>query len=377
MRALERWWQATVAGETRGPGATLARAALAGLSAPYSAVMRANLKLYESGLKPRTTPAIPVASVGNITLGGTGKTTTTRRLVRDLTDRGVCPGIVLRGHMRDVDQPWQLISDGSDLLVEPRVAGDEATMLAATAPGAPIAVGKRRERVVELLADAGAQVVVLDDGFQYFRMEREVDLVLADATFDLADARVFPAGYLREPLEHLRRATHLLITHADLAGAEQIERIVQVFERYAPDAPVMLSRHAPEGVRPLGEPTADGPPEDIAGMRVVAMCAVGNPQSFVQLLTQMGAQVVDTHFFPDHHAYHPDDWLQLREAPDTRRAEAIVVTEKDAVKLPPPPADLPPIAAVSIDLEITRNEESWDALASRIEQAARQKPSEA
>ncbi len=370
-----------MAGETRGPAATLSRLGLAALSAPYELVMRANLGIYERGLKAHTEPALPIVSVGNITLGGTGKTTTTRRLVRDLLAGGVRPGIVLRGHKRSTQDatgaPWQLVSDGNQLLIDPEVAGDEATMLAETAPGAPIAVGKRRERVVELLAEAGAQVAVLDDGFQYFRMKRAVDLVLVDATFDLSTARVFPAGHLREPLDHLKRATHVLITHADLGREEHLERTRQVLARHAPEAPVMLSRHAPSGVYALDAPQDILPAEELRGMRVLAMCAVGNPQSFADLLGQLGAEVGGRAYFPDHHAYEPEDWARARDIIADGEFDAIVVTEKDAVKLPGAPDDLPPVLAVAVDLSIMKGEESWDELVGRVEQAARQEPAQA
>ncbi|MFW5866683.1 MAG: tetraacyldisaccharide 4'-kinase [Armatimonadota bacterium] len=339
--------------------------------------MRANLGIYEHDLKAHTDPALPIVSVGNITLGGTGKTTTTRRLVRDLLSRDVRPGIVLRGHKRDADHPWQLASDGTELLIDPEVAGDEAAMLASTAPGAPIAVGKRRERVVELLADAGAQVAVLDDGFQYFRMKRAIDLVLVDATFDLASARVFPAGHLREPLDHLRRATHLLVTHADLVDEGRIDRTSELLARHAPDAPVMLSRHAASGFYALDTPLDVRPPEELRGMRVLAMCAVGNPESFEDLLVDLGAEVAGRRFFPDHHAYRPEDWAQVREAVGEDEFDAIVVTEKDAVKLPSAPDDLPPVAAVAVDLSIMKGEERWNELVNRVEQAARQEPAQA
>jgi tetraacyldisaccharide 4'-kinase len=374
---MERWWRETVAGRRQGPAAALSRAGLAALSAPYEMVMRANLAVYERGMKAHTRPALPVVSVGNITLGGTGKTTTTRRLARDLLGRGLRPGIVLRGHKRDADHPWQLASDGGGLLIDTEVAGDEAAMLAETVPGAPIAVGKRRERVVGLLAEAGAQAAILDDGFQFFRMQREVDLVLVDATFDLSVARVFPAGHLREPLDHLRRATHLLITHADLAAEERIERTGRLLHKYAPDAPLMLSRHAPSGVYALDAPDDVRPPETLRGMPVAAMCAVGNPESFRELLEDLGADVVATCFFPDHHAYQAEDWERVRAALGDSGAESIVVTEKDAVKLPPAPEDLPPVAAVAVDLSIMKGEESWDELVGRVEQAARQEPASA
>lgn len=317
---------------------------------------------------------LPVASVGNITLGGTGKTTATRRLARDLLARGVTPGIVLRGHGRERGPARLVVSEGDEAQVTAFESGDEAAMLARTVPGAPIAVGKRRERVIESLADHGAQVALLDDGFQYFRMSRLVDLVLMDATADLAGARVFPRGYLREPLTHLRRATHLLLTHADLAPHAQVGRIVATLERHAPQAPVMLARHAPAGLYRLDRPDTVEPAAMLAGRRVAAMCAVGNPASFEGLLLGLGAHVVARAIFPDHHQYQPGDWRALREGVRGKGVELVVVTEKDAVKLPTPPADLPPVAAVAVELDVTHNAEAWQAMIGLIKDAARQEP---
>jgi len=315
-----------------------------------------------------------VASVGNITLGGTGKTTTTRRLARDLLAQGVTPGIVLRGHGREAGPARLVVSDGGEALVSALESGDEAAMLARTVSGAPIAVGTRRERVIEALAGHGAQVALLDDGFQYFRMRRLVDLVLVDATFDLASARVFPRGFLREPLSHLRRATHLLVTHADLAPNAQVERTVTTLERHAPQAPVMLARHAPGGIYRLDRPEAVEPAGMLAGRRVAVMCAVGNPASFEGLLLGMGAHVVARAIFPDHHQYQPGDWRAVQEAARGKGVEFVLVTEKDAVKLPTLPAGLPPVAAVAVELDVTHNAEAWQAMIGLIQDAARQEP---
>ncbi len=351
-----------------------ARAGLWAAGLPYVPGLKANLAIYEWGLKARTRPELPVASVGNITLGGTGKTTTTRRLARDLIARGCRPGIVLRGHGRGSGPATLVVSDGAEAPASAREAGDEAAMLARTVPTVPVAVGKRRERVIEELAARGAQIALLDDGFQYFRMERLIDLVLVDATVDLATARVFPRGHLREPLSHLRRATHLLVTHCDLAPDAHVERIVERLARYAPQAPVMLSRHAPAGFYRLDRPDEVRPAEALAGRRVAAMCAIGNPASFEGLLLELGANVVARSIFPDHHDYAADDWDAVREGLRGRAAELVLVTEKDAVKLPPPPDGVPPVAAVAVDLDVTRNEEAWEAMVASVEDAARQEP---
>jgi len=304
--------------------------------------------------------------VGNLTLGGTGKTTATRRLARDLIGRGLRPGIVLRGHRRSSRDPCLLVSDGSGPQVTREQAGDEAAMLAQGLRGAMVAVGKRRERVIDLLARRGAAVALLDDGFQYFRMRRQVDLVLFDATFDLDGARLFPAGYLREPLSHLHRATHVLITHTNLAPTSQVRRLADLARRHAPRAPVMLSRHAPARVHRLGRPADAEPAESLAGRAVLAMSAVGNPSSFEGLLLELGARVECALPFEDHHAYRPADWERVGDALRGRAVELIAVTEKDAVKLPPPPEGLPPVAVVEVDLAITQGHDVWEALVASV-----------
>lgn len=364
---MERWWRETVSGQRRGMGATLTRAGLGALSIPYVLGLKANLALYEWGLKPRTRPDLPVASIGNITLGGTGKTTATRRLARDLMALGVTPGIVLRGHRRRSGEPVTVVAEG----IGAAEVGDEAAMLARTTPGAPVAVGKRRERVIAELAAQGAQVALLDDGFQYFRMARAVDLVLIDATVDLERARVFPRGVLREPLGHLRRATHLMITHCDLAPSAQVEALERALARVAPQAPIMRSRHAPTTLYRLDAPDSVEPATALAGRRVVAVSGIGNPAAFEGMLLELGATVVARAAFDDHHAYLPEDWARVRQTLRGRNADLVVVTEKDMVKLPPAPDGLPPVAAIAVDLQITHGEEPWQEMVSRIREAAR------
>ena len=359
---VEERWRRAIACDATGLSDRALRVALRGASWPYLAGLKANLALYEWGLMRRRTPSLPTISVGNLTLGGTGKTTTTRQLAWELLRRGLRPGIVLRGHKRQSGDSVLLVSDGKQTLVDPAQSGDEAAMLAQTAPGCLVGVGKRRELVIERLREAGAQIALLDDGFQYFRMARAVDLVLLDATVDLAHEAVFPAGHLREPLAHLRRATHLMITHADLAPAAHVEEIERIARMRCPDAPLMHSRHRPAALHPLGHPGEAVPLDRLAGSEVVAMSALGNPASFEGVLLELGARVAESVAFDDHHAYVPEDWRTLRQVVRTHEAELVVVTEKDAVKLPPPPDGLPPVLALRVELEVTRGSEDWQAL---------------
>ena len=348
---------------------------LAAASHAYLLGIKANLALYETGLLSRREPALPTISIGNLTLGGTGKTTTTRHLARRLLGEGVRPGIVLRGYRRGGGPAALLASDGERTLASLEEAGDEALMLAETTPGCAVAVGKRREAVVRLLAESTrAQVALLDDGFQYFRMRRVVDLLLLDATFELTGARVFPAGYLREPLSHVRRATHILLTHTDLAAQAQIQATAEILRKHNPTAPIMQSRHLPAALYELGRPEAVVDLAELEGLSVVPVSAIGNPSSFGAALMELGTRVAEQVAFPDHHDYLASDWDRVREAAQAHSPDCIVVTEKDAVKLPPPP-DLPPALVLAVDLEITDGEGTWEALIASVKSACQEEPS--
>ena len=359
---MQERWEALVTGRAQGLGPALARGVLRGLATLYAAGLRANLWIYESGLKRRTRPALPVVSVGNLSLGGTGKTTATAFLARRLAT--CCkPGIVLRGYRRAGDEPVLVVSDGHRVRASVDDAGDEAVLLAHLLPGCALAVGKRRERVVETLAQLGAQIALLDDGFQYFRMERALDIVLLDALGDAAAWRLFPAGRLREPADNLRRADQVWITHADLAGSEDLQRLRALAARCAHGKPVLLTRHRTGALRPL-DPRRPVP-RDVAGLRVAALSALGNPEAFEGSLSQLGARVTPVRF-ADHHRYTPQDWVHIARRAQAAGAELIVTTEKDAVKLRPPAEDCPPVAVLPCELEILEGEAELEAALERL-----------
>ena len=330
-----RWWEALVDEDPRGLVTRLARLGLRGLALPYGAGLALNLALYEQGRCPRTRPPLPVVSVGNLSLGGTGKSPTVAYLARRLLDRGVVPGVVLRGG-GPLRRALELVSDGSARRREAGLVGDEATMLAEMLPSAPVAVGKRRERVIELLRRrTGAQVALLDDGFQYFRMERLLDLVLVDATQAGRRQELFPAGRLREPWSHLRRAHQLWITHADQVTPAELARLEDFLAAYFPERPAVLTRHRLTGLRGAGGHLHL--PADLHGRRLLAVSGLGNPGAFEESLRQAGAEVLSCRF-PDHYPYSPRDLRAIHERQRQAGAEVVVLTDKDAVKLPVPAA---------------------------------------
>ncbi|NLO74570.1 MAG: tetraacyldisaccharide 4'-kinase, partial [candidate division WS1 bacterium] len=191
--------------------------------------------------------------------------------------------------------------------------------------------GKRREAVITVLAArTPAQVVLLDDGFQYFRMQRLLDLVLVDASRASPRERLFPAGRLREPWDHLARADSVWLTHVDQATPTGLEELEAMVERHSPLGPSVHTRHRLSVLRsPHGEHLSSAA---LAGQRVLAVSGLGNPRSFELSLAQAGAEVVPCRF-SDHHPYSPGDLLTINDRIEDNQPHLVVTTEKDAVKL--------------------------------------------
>jgi len=213
--SLEAWWQEITFGRRRGLVAGLVRAGLEPLAGLYWLGLQANHAVYRWGLKAQTQPVLPVVSVGNLTLGGTGKTTAVRYLTRRLETAGVRVGIVLRGHGGEARGAAMLAHDGRTASPAAALCGDEAAEYGRLLPHIPLAIGKRREHALQLLATQGVQVGLLDDGFQYFRMARRADVVLLSVLTPPPACRLFPRGVLREPWSALARADQVWLTHTD------------------------------------------------------------------------------------------------------------------------------------------------------------------
>ncbi len=365
-----RWrrrWAEVVSGRDTRLSASITRLALGALPGLYWLGLKANRALYTSGAKRRTQPALPVISVGNLTLGGTGKTTTVRFLARRLQEEGLRPAVVLRGYQAHPTQRAVVLA-GRDNVTLPEVAevGDEARLLAQVLPGVKIGVGKRREVVIAKLAEeTGPQVALLDDGFQYFRMNKLVDIVLLDATVDLSRQRLFPAGYLREPLAHLRRADQIWLTHSDLADESALARLRSTVQRVSGNVPVVETKHEITGLRTLsGETLELG---QVEGARLLAVSAIGNAQAFEQSLHKLGAEVVPLRY-EDHHYYSPYDLADIETAAREHRTHFVAITCKDAVKWPGDEIDVP-VVIVDCQLRITKGEQVVAGLIDQIKQA--------
>jgi tetraacyldisaccharide 4'-kinase len=299
----------------RGPAAWLARALLSPLALVYEAAVTARGAMYDTGLLATHALALPAVSVGNLTVGGTGKTPVAGWLVGELLAKGARPAVALRGYGADEPLVHEILN-----------------------PGVPVVAAADRVAAVRRAGEQGADVVVLDDAFQHRRARREADVVLISA--DRWDGRVslLPAGPWREPPGALRRATVVLVTRK-AAPPAAVERVIDWLRRHAPGLPAAVAHLEPVELRPAavhmpeeaeaGWPAAR-PLAHVQGARVLAVSAVGDPQAFERQLAALGAHVVAARY-PDHHAFSPGDAMRLSAGDD--RVDMVVCTLKDAVKL--------------------------------------------
>ncbi len=264
----------------------------------------------------------PVISVGNLRVGGSGKTPVVAHLARLLLDCGERPSILTRGYARTRPKGGvTIVSDGSRILEDVAASGDEPLMLANALPGVPVLVGADRF-AAGLVAERqlGVTVHLLDDGFQHLRLARDIDLVLVDET-DLHD-RVLPAGRLREPLGNAAAADAVLVPAGDPGNAAAVARVLGLESAFS----VTRHLHAPRAVS--GEPWPFAQRH-----RVVAFAGIARPDRFFTALSADGWDIAATRAFADHHPYSRRDLEQLAQQARAAGISALVTTEKDAVRL--------------------------------------------
>jgi tetraacyldisaccharide 4'-kinase len=272
---------------------------------------------------------VPVISVGNLTFGGTGKTPTVIALARDLVRMGRRPAVLTRGYGRLHD--GQMVVIGPSPRQTAAEVGDEPLEIARRLPGIPVVIDADRARGGVEAKRLGADVVLLDDGFQHLQLERDLDLVLVDAGDPWGGGRLPPLGRLREKPSALSRADAVLITKVPREWRPLVAEIERAVDDVAPRIQVFVSRLCPSRVHVPGHGWKE--PDVLDGLRVFAFAALGRPGGFVSTLAEAGAEVASTRWFPDHHAYSQDDLDHM-----VNRAAAVaatpITTAKDGVKLP-------------------------------------------
>lgn len=386
----------SVAQGRKGLVPTLLRGLLSALAPVYVAGLKAYLLPYNLGLRKRTRLACPVICVGNLTTGGTGKTPMVQTLCRLLTGQGLRLAILSRGYGGQNEYGCAVVSDAQQVLLTAEEAGDEAYLLAQTLPGIPVVVGKDR-RVTGALAVERFQpdVIVMDDGMQFWQLHRDLDIALLNACAPFDNGWTFPRGLLREPPTHLRRSKIVVLTNTKRAGGEQVARVQVEAARFAPEARVFAANLAASGLRPVAGPEAGQvsiqtdipsvsyeagneapiyPLPWLAGRRVASLCALGNPESFERMLRDLGADLVTMYRFRDHQAISPTEMAQVFAEACAAGAEAVLTTRKDAVKMKTGTTPLP-LLVLEVDMKIEAGEEAafLQAVLAFVQPAAREK----
>lgn len=330
---------------------TLLRGLLSALAPVYCAGLELYLLPYSLGLRKRRRLPCPVLCIGNLTTGGTGKTPMTQTLCRLLHAEGRRVVILSRGYGGQNEYGCAVVSDGERLLLTAPESGDEAYLLASTLPGIPVVVGKDR-RVTGALAWERFQpdVIVLDDGMQFWQLHRDLDIVLLNACEPFDNGWTFPRGLLREPPSHLRRAGIVVLTNAQRAGRDQIAAVTRQVAKLAPNRPVLTADLEPTGLHDLTG-KIDYPVAWLQGRKVAALCALGNPTAFEAMLETLGADLVARFRFRDHKVISADELTRVCAEARTSGAEVIITTEKDAVKLASEAASLP-LLALQVEMQL-------------------------
>jgi tetraacyldisaccharide 4'-kinase len=301
------------------------------LSRIYGLIVSLRIFLYQRGLLRSHRLNNPVISVGNLTVGGTGKTPLVGFLAQILKKAGYQPVILSRGYKRSNNSPVLQVSDLQKVLCTPEECGDEPYLLARKLEGVPVVVGKSRYQAGKLLEDRYSNLIyILDDGYQHLQLKRNLNILILDATDPFGGHHLLPAGRLREPTRALSRADTIVITRSHFSpGSENIEEHIR---RWNKQVPISYFHHDVTG---LYDARTEGrfQARDFLGSWVIALAAIGNPQVFLHDLEHYQMKISDRFIFRDHHPFSQSELDRALARLNEGQARAIVTTEKDAVRL--------------------------------------------
>jgi len=300
----------------------------------YLAAVSIRNAIFDFGIRRPYRCAVPVISIGNLSVGGTGKTPAVSWIVGWLQRHGLLVVVLSRGYGR--------LADGRN---------DEAMELEMKLPGVPhLQHWDRIETAKRAVLDYHAQAIVLDDGFQHRRLARNLDIVLLDATDSPCAQWLLPAGLRREPMSSLQRADVVLITRSDQVEPQNLDQLVQQVKRANRDAVCIRSNHRPEEL--LGFPDRQAPLKELLNASVLAFCAIGNPPAFFRTLESLGAVIAGQRTWPDHHAFSSADMDWLTQWTLQHPHAKLVCTVKDWVKIRRATIGACELWALKIGLEI-------------------------
>jgi tetraacyldisaccharide 4'-kinase len=336
-----------IRGEQKGPRAFLARSGLRVAAWPYGAVVSIRNFAFDRGWLPAHDAGVPVVSVGNLTLGGTGKTPMVEWVARWFRQRGVRVAILSRGY-------------GSE-----QGLNDEGRVLEENLPDVPHLQGSDRVKLARIaVAELRTELIVLDDGFQHRRLARDADVVLIDALDPFGPGQLFPRGLLREPVRSLKRARVVVLSRADLIGQAKRAAIRSDAERTAGRLQWVEARHAPLCL--IDDQGLNSPLQDLKRLAIAAFCGIGNPDGFRRTVMPLCRNLLDFRIFPDHHNYTASDVAALKHWVEELGANLVLTTQKDLVKLRASVLGPAPLRALRVGLEVMEGGAILDDVLARL-----------
>lgn len=376
LEQLEQYGIEVILGRINTLRARLLRGGLWMLSRLYGRLVRLRLGLFRDRYFHDHDLGCMVISIGNLTVGGTGKTPVVEMFARALSERGRRVAILSRGYKSQREKrkdqrfakkapepPPRVVSDGNEILLDSLRAGDEPYMLAANLPGVPVVVDKNRVKAGRhAIRYLGADTLLLDDGLQYVRMRRRLDVVLVDRTAPFGNEHLLPRGTLREPPPNLRRASYILLTKCN---GEPNDAIIARIRRFNRTAEIIECTHRPRYLQHLvtGERLDLA---EMAGKFVGAISGIAVPEGFEKGLEKLGAQIVVAERYADHHRFTEKEVAAFLDRCLRRDLHMVVTTEKDAVRFPLPERLDVPVYFLRIEIDILNGREHFEACIRRV-----------
>jgi tetraacyldisaccharide 4'-kinase len=382
-RAIEQFAIDVFFGRAEGTAAMVLTAVLQVFSYLFNGIVQARWWLYRNRIFHDQPLGCLVVVVGNLTVGGTGKTPVVEKFARALRDRGRKVAILSRGYKSKsppfwkkwlnwithaAEPPPRIVSDGARVLLDSEHAGDEPFMLARNLPGVLVLVDKNRVKAgMYAIKKFGCDTLVLDDGFQYLPLKGRLNLLLVDKTNPFGNGFMLPRGILREPVKHLKRASYVFLTKSNGRRDQDLEDLIQ---KHNPGVNIIECAHRPQYLGRFGgaddSPGAREPLGHLKGRRVAAFSGIAVPESFEKFLKDFGADIVHTRRFLDHYRFTRADIAAVFAGAAGAGAEFVVTTEKDAVRIDEAwPCPLP-LYYLRLEIDILRGAADFDEAVERI-----------
>ena len=367
-----------IMGRSEGTRAALLGVGLQGLAYVFSGLVQLRLWLYRKRILRDQPLGCLVLVVGNLTVGGTGKTPVVEMFAKALRDRGRKVAILSRGYKSKAPPLWQkwwfrlnhiaeppprVVSDGVKVWLDSEVAGDEPYMLARNLPGVVVLVDKNRVKAgAYAIKQFGCDTLILDDGYQYLPLKGRINLLLIDKTNPFGNGFTLPRGILREPIKHLARASYVLLTKSKGVRDTELEAMIHKFN---PGVEIIECAHQPQYLQHIA--TGERLPlTALAGRKIGAFSGIAAPEGFEAFLREAGAHLATTRRFVDHHRFTPQDLVDVFAEAQAAGVELMITTEKDAVRLNASEKTTIPCYYLRLEIDILRGAADFQEAVSKI-----------